>query len=96
SYLAHTDMIESLFGAYKEKMKVSWLSSFTESVLAMPVLLGGLDEETVRQALSQTRQEEVQEWFAAMVPEGSLLKQRRAAFSAGKQNCGNSSNKNTC
>ena len=54
-YLAHTDMIESLFGAYKEKMKVSWLSSFTESVLAMPVLLGRLDKETVRQALSQTR-----------------------------------------
>ncbi|MCB0579913.1 MAG: hypothetical protein KDD10_11475 [Phaeodactylibacter sp.] len=94
-YLAHTDMIESLFGAYKQKMKVSWLSSFTESVLAMPVLLGGLDAETVREALSQTRQEEIQQWFATMVPEGSLLKQRRAAFSAGKQNCGNSSNTNT-
>lgn len=97
-YLAHTDMIESLFGAYKQKMKVSWLSSFTESVLAMPVLLGGLDEETVRKALSQTRQEDIQQWFASMAPEGSLLKQRRAAFSAGKagkQNCGNSSNTNT-
>lgn len=80
TYLATSDIIESLFGHYKAANNNYWLRGMSAGILMMPALAGALDPELVKQALLHTRFSQVEQWFNQQRLERSFLSKRLNAL----------------
>ena len=80
TYLASSDIIESIFGQYKSKGNRQWLKGITAQILFIPALAHLLDGTTIENSLKNTPLNKVQEWFFNQRQEDSFLSKRRKAF----------------
>jgi len=64
-----SDVIESLFGLFKYLIGRNPQADMNRSVLLLPALCGQSDPETIQQALSQTRQTDLNAWVTEHIPE---------------------------
>jgi hypothetical protein len=62
-YLGSTDVLESLFGKYKDLAAQAPSREITANVLMIPLLVTPLTPELLRQALETVRREDVDEWI---------------------------------
>ena len=85
TYLATSDIIESLFGWYKSKDASHWLKGMTPLVLGMSARTGSTDAHTIQQALETIKIEDVQNWFATQRAGPSFLAKRKQALKTTKE-----------
>jgi len=62
-YLGSTDVLESLFGKYKELAENAPCREITANVLMIPLLVTTLTADLLRQALETVRGEDVERWL---------------------------------
>jgi len=62
-YLGSTDVLESLFGKYKELAGKAPCREMTANVLMIPLLVTTLTADLLRQALETVRGEDVERWL---------------------------------
>jgi hypothetical protein len=62
-YLGSTDVLESLFGKYKDLADQAPSREITANVLMIPLLVTPLTPELLRQALETVRRQDVDEWL---------------------------------
>jgi len=74
-----SDIIESLFGKFKNRLERSPQSDMNRSVLLIPLLCGALDKERLSSILKNTKHKEVKEWEEENIPY-SVRKQRIKFF----------------
>ena len=74
-----SDIIESLFGKFKNRLERSPQSDMNRSVLLIPLLCGALDKERLSSILKNTKHKEVKEWEEENIPY-SVRKQRMKFF----------------
>ena len=77
-----SDIIESLFGKFKNRLERSPQSDMNRSVLLIPLLCGTLDKERLSSILKNTKHKEVKEWEEENIPY-SVRKQRMKFFNNG-------------
>ena len=80
TYLASSDIIESLFGHYKQAGEKAWLKGMSANVLMIAAFAGPLTAQVVYQALSSTAFQKVEGWWVAQREGPSFLAKRRRAF----------------
>jgi len=66
--LVSSDIIESLFGNFKHIMERSPQADMNRSVLLIPALCGGLDYESITQALNQAPHADLMAWEKKCIP----------------------------
>ena len=74
-----SDIIESLFGKFKNRLERSPQSDMNRSVLLIPLLCGTLDKEKLSTILKNTKHKELKEWEEENIPY-SVRKQRMKFF----------------
>jgi hypothetical protein len=79
-YVGSTDVLESLFGKYKEVAERSPIPEVGASVLALPVFTAELTPELVKQALEQVSVSDVEEWLEREI--GASARQKKQAVVA--------------
>jgi hypothetical protein len=84
-YVGSTDVLESLFGKYKEVAARSPLSEVGASVLALPVFTAELTPELVKQALEQVSVSDVQEWLEREIGVSARQKKQAVMAAAGEE-----------
>jgi hypothetical protein len=62
-YLGSSDVLESLFGKYKDLVEQAPCREITANVLMIPLLVTPLTAELLRQALESVRGQEVEQWL---------------------------------
>ena len=62
-YLGSTDVLESLFGKYKDLAEHAPSREITANVLMIPLLVTPLTPELLRQALETVRGQDVEQWL---------------------------------
>jgi len=62
-YLGSTDVLESLFGKYKDLAEQAPCREITANVLMIPLLVTPLTAELLRQALESVRGQDVEQWL---------------------------------
>ncbi len=62
-YLGSTDVLESLFGTYKDLAAHAPCREITANVLMIPLLVTSLTADLLRQALETVRAQDVEEWL---------------------------------
>lgn len=77
-YLGSSEILESLFGKFKHMESNHSFSGLSSSVLAIPALVGRLDEFTVREALEEISVSDVEEWVKENMGQTFLSKRRQA------------------
>ncbi len=77
SYLASSDIIESLFGKYKQYRAQSAMTGFTISVLTIALFTAEINEETVQEAMLNTKEKELESWRQEAVGESIAAKRKR-------------------
>jgi hypothetical protein len=88
--LVSSDMIESLFGSFKQLIERSPQADMNRTVLLIPALCGKLTDTTVTQALRQASQADIETWEKQHIPY-TVRKKRHAFFNGGdSQNVGKS------
>lgn len=76
--LVSSDIIESLFGAFKHIIARSPQAEMNRTTLVIPALCGKADPLTIAQALANTTHRDLQHWEQQHVPE--TLRQKRGLF----------------
>lgn len=84
-YLGSSEILESLFGKFKAIEGIHASSGLTSLVLAIPALLGRLDETVVAKALGRITINDVEQWIEKNMGQ-TYLSQRRQAFAVGHSN----------
>ena len=62
-YLGSSDVLESLFGKYKDLADQAPSREITANVLTIPLLVTPLTPELLRQALETVREQDVEQWL---------------------------------
>ena len=62
-YLGSSDVLESLFGKYKDLAEQAPSREITANVLTIPLLVTPLTPELLRQALETIREQDVEQWL---------------------------------
>jgi hypothetical protein len=81
TWLASSDIIESVFGTYKRFTERGPLKEIGKLVLTIPALLAALTPALIRHALERVRTADVEAWVKTHLG-ASLLARRRRAFAA--------------
>jgi hypothetical protein len=76
--LVSSDIIESLFGTFKQIIARSPQAEMNRTVLVIPALCGVLDPGAIAQALATTTHRDLQHWEQQHIP--STLRQQRSEF----------------
>ena len=87
-YLGSSDVLESLFGKYKDLAAQAPCREITANVLMIPLLVTSLTADLLRQALETVRAQDVEEWLDEHLGP-SPQKKKRAVLTAAR-----SSNRN--
>jgi hypothetical protein len=82
-YLGSTDVLESLFGKYKDLAAPAPCREITANVLMLPLLVTSLTADLLRQALETVRAQDVEEWLDEHLGP-SPQKKKRAVLSAAR------------
>jgi hypothetical protein len=80
-YLGSTDVLESLFGTYKDLAAHAPCREITANVLMIPLLVTSLTADLLRQALESVRAQDVEEWLDEHLGP-SPQKKKRAVLNA--------------
>ena len=80
--LVSSDIIESLFGNYKQLIERSPQADMNRSVLLIPALCGGRDESMIERALNKASQADLDKWDAENIP--YTMRRKRRDFSSNK------------
>jgi hypothetical protein len=83
-YLGSTDVLESLFGKYKDLAEQAPSREITANVLMIPLLVTPLTPELLRQALETVRRQDVDEWLEEHLGP-SPQKKKRIVLTAAEQ-----------
>ena len=62
--LGCTEVLESVFGSFKQMEKNHASSGLTSLVLSLPAILGSLTEEVIKDAMEKISVEDLQEWIS--------------------------------
>jgi NAD-dependent SIR2 family protein deacetylase len=87
SLLATSDILESLFGRYKQFSQRCPLKDFRSMILTIPLATMNLTVEVVKQALSTISGKDLSEWINEVFGQ-SMLSQRQTLFSHGDMKTG--------
>lgn len=80
-YVASSDIVESLFGHYKNACQTQWLKGMSPSILIIPAFSGPLDQGMVHTALEKSPpMDTIHQWFYNQRKEPSFLTKRRQAL----------------
>ena len=82
-YLGSTDVLESLFGKYKDLAAQAPCREITANVLTIPLLVTSLTADLLRQALETVRAQDVEEWLDEHLGP-SPQKKKRAVLTAAR------------
>jgi hypothetical protein len=82
-YLGSTDVLESLFGKYKDLAAQAPCREITANVLMIPLLVTSLTADLLRQALETIRAQDVEEWLDEHLGP-SPQKKKRAVLNAAR------------
>jgi hypothetical protein len=85
-YLGSTDVLESLFGKYKELAEQAPSREITANVLTIPLLVTQLTPELLRQALEAVRGQDVEQWLEEHLGPSPQSKKREVLTAAGCYN----------
>jgi len=77
-YLGSSEIIESLFGRFKEMEDHHASSGLTSLVLAIPALAGGIDESEIIKAMNTVSQHELDNWYKKNLGATFLSKRRKS------------------
>lgn len=86
-YVGSTDVLESLFGKYKELAEHGPCREITANVLMIPLFATALTATLLRQALESVREQDVRLWVEQQFGP-SPQKKKRAVLSAARQESG--------
>ena len=82
-----SDIIESVFGKYKNFSAKSPMKEIGKSILTIPVFTSEITPEIIKTAMEETTTKDVDEWLKKNIGK-SLLSKRREFFKSGKaKNC---------
>jgi hypothetical protein len=84
-YLGSSDVLESLFGKYKDLVAQAPCREITANVLMIPLLVTSLTADLLRQALETVRAQDVEEWLDEHLGP-SPQKKKRAVLTAARSN----------
>jgi hypothetical protein len=84
-YLGSTDVLESLFGTYKDLADQAPCREITANVLMIPLLVTPLTAELLRQALETVRGQDVEQWLEEHLGSSPQKKKRRVLTAADRQ-----------
>jgi hypothetical protein len=82
-YLGSSDVLESLFGKYKDLAAEAPCREITANVLMIPLLVTSLTADLLRQALESVRAQDVEEWLDEHLGP-SPQKRKRAVLNAAR------------
>ena len=82
-YLGSTDVLESLFGKYKDLAAHAPSREITANVLMIPLLVTPLMPELLRQALETVRGQDVEQWLEEQLGPPPQKKKRVVLTAAG-------------
>jgi hypothetical protein len=85
-YLGSTDVLESLFGKYKDLAEQAPSREITANVLMIPLLVTPLTPELLRQALEAVRGQDVEQWLEEHLGPPPQKKKRVVLTEAGRRN----------
>jgi hypothetical protein len=85
-YLGSTDVLESLFGEYKDLAEQAPCREITANVLMIPLLVTPLTSELLRQALEAVRKQDVEQWLEEHLGPSPQKKKRAVLTAAGRRN----------
>jgi hypothetical protein len=85
-YLGSTDVLESLFGKYKDLADQAPTREITANVLMIPLLVTPLTPELLRQALEAVRGQDVEQWLEEHLGPPPQKKKRIVLKAAGCHN----------
>jgi hypothetical protein len=85
-YLGSTDVLESLFGKYKDLAEHAPCREITANVLMIPLLVTPLTVELLREALETIRTQDVQQWLEEHLGPSPQKKKRAVLTAAGCPN----------
>jgi hypothetical protein len=86
-YVGSTDVLESLFGKYKELAEHGPCREITANVLMIPLFATALTVSLLRQALESVREQDVRLWVEHQLGP-SPQKKKRAVLDASRQESG--------
>jgi hypothetical protein len=84
-YLGSTDVLESLFGKYKDLAAQAPCKEITANVLMIPLLVTSLTADLLRQALETVRGQDVEEWLKEHLGPSPQQKKREVLAGAGSK-----------
>ena len=76
--LLSSDVIESLFGKYKNIAKIHSLSEINRMILSLPCIPENITPELIQEAFTHTLNKDAQQWIQKEVSETLLSKRRKA------------------
>lgn len=82
-FLGCTDIIESVFGKYKNFSSKSPMKEIGKSILTVPVFTSEITPEIIKTAMEETTAKDVNKWLKKNIGK-SLLSKRRAFLKLGK------------
>jgi hypothetical protein len=82
-FLGCTDIIESIFGKYKNFSAKSPMKEIGKSILTVPVFTSEITPEIIKKAMEETTTKDVNKWLKKNIGK-SLLSKRREFFKLGK------------
>ena len=85
-YLGSSDVLESLFGKYKDLAEQAPSREITANVLTIPLLVTPLTPELLRQALETIREQDVEQWLEEHLGPPPQKKKRVVLTAAGGSN----------
>lgn len=77
-YLGSSEIIESLFGRFKEMEDHHASSGLTSLILAIPALAGGIDETEIFNAMNNISQSDLDNWYEKNMGSTFLSKRRKS------------------
>ena len=85
-YLGSADVLESLFGKYKDLAEQTPCREITANVLMIPLLVTSLTADLLRQALETVRAQDVEEWLDEHLGSSPQKKKRVVLTAARSRN----------
>ena len=85
-YLGSTDVLESLFGKYKDLAEQAPSREITANVLMIPLLVTPLTPELLRQALETVHKQDVEKWLEEHLGPPPQKRKREVLTAAGRRN----------
>ncbi len=79
--LFSSDVLESLFGKYKNRVSENPMASITALMLIIAAFTSDLDEERIKQSMENVKMEDIQKWSRQSIGT-SLFQKRKALFAA--------------